>query len=90
MSQIIELEYPIVVDGVEVSSVTMRRLKVADLMAYDKMKCSEAERDLRTLANICELPPAALQEMDAADYLELREVMQGFLSRAQKSVGKGV
>ena len=88
MSQEIELEYPITVEGREVSSVTMRRLKVADLMAYDKMKCSEAERDLRTLSNICELPPAAFHEMDAADYLELRDVMQSFLSRARKSVGK--
>ncbi|WP_072670541.1 phage tail assembly protein [Vibrio injensis] len=88
MSKEVELEYPIKVDGKEVSTLTMRRPVVADMLAQEKSKGSDAEKEIRMFANLCEVPPDAIHSMDMADYLELQEAYQGFLSGARKTAGK--
>lgn len=66
-----DLEFPILVDGHETSQVTMRRPVGRDILAADKMKGSMADKGLRMVMNLSELPEEALLDMDASDYMRL-------------------
>ena len=76
----IKLQYPITVDGEEVAVLTMRRPKVKDQLAADKTTGTDAEKEIRMFANLCDIAPSALDELDLADYVKLQEVFTGFLS----------
>ena len=57
----------------------MRRPKVKDVTAIGKIKDREqAEKQL--FANLCEIPPDAIENMDLADYQKLQDVYESFLS----------
>lgn len=81
----IDLEYPITVDGVEVSSLAMRRPTVADQLAFEEGKGSEARRTVALMANLCDVPPASIQQLDASDFAQLAEVLKGFNEPQQAS-----
>ena len=81
----INLEYPITVDGVEVSSVAMRRPNVADQLAFEDGKGSEAHRTVLMMANLCDVPPGSIKQLDGADFAKLVEVFQGFKEPQQES-----
>ena len=67
--------------GAEIKQLHMRRPKVSDLRASAKVSGGDAEKEIRLFANLCEVTPSALDEMDVFDYQALQEVYQGFLSR---------
>lgn len=77
MSTEIKLKYPVMVDGTEYAVLHMRRCKVKDRRMAAKQKTAE-EQELTLIANLCEVPPAVLDEVDAADYEQLQEVLRGF------------
>lgn len=81
----IELDYPITVDGVEVSSLAMRRPTVADQLAFEDGKGSEAGRTVNMMANLCDVPPASIKQLDVVDFAQLAEVLKGFNELQQKS-----
>ncbi|MEW6490370.1 MAG: phage tail assembly protein [Thermodesulfobacteriota bacterium] len=76
----LKLDHPVTVDGVEVTELRVRRPKVRDRLAVEKGGGSDAEKEHRLLANLAEVTPKTLEELDLADYLRLQEVLQGFLS----------
>ena len=76
----IKLKHPIKVDGVEIQELTMRRPKVRDQIAAEKGGGSDAEKELRMFANLCEITPQSLEEMDMVDYKALQEAYVDFLS----------
>ncbi len=82
----IELTYPIEIDGQTISELDIRRPKVRDMLAADAGG-SDAEKELRLFANLCEQTPAAIEQLDMADYLKLQETYQGFLSSGPATAG---
>ena len=86
----IDLEYPITVDGVEVSSVVMRRPTVADQLAFEDGKGSEAHRTVLMMANLCDVSPGGIKQLDVVDFEKLTEVLQGFKKPRQESLGDSV
>ena len=40
---------------------------------------TDAEREIRLIANLAELPPAAIHQLDMKDYAQLQKVLGGFL-----------
>lgn len=62
------------------TSVTMRRPKVRDMLASDKAKGSDAEKEIALFANLCELAPVDIESLDMVDYQALQKAYQGFLS----------
>lgn len=80
MSATIELKYPIKDSGVELRHLSMRRPKVRDFLAAERMNGSNGEKEIRTFANLCELSPEAIEDLDMADYKKLQDAYQGFLS----------
>lgn len=79
----IDLDYAIEVDGVMVSTLSMRRPTVADQLAFEEGKGTEAKRTVNMMAVLCEVPPAAIQQLDITDFQKLAEVMAGFSSPQQ-------
>ena len=74
----IELEFPITISGVEVKHFVMRRPKVRDEVAFTKSKGDEADKTLSLMANLCEVTPDDLLELDSSDFKKLEEQFQDF------------
>ena len=78
----IELKYPITIDGTETRVLHMRRPKVRDQLLLDKSGMvgkSQAEREVLLIANLCEVAPGNIEELDMADYKKLQETFGAFL-----------
>ena len=79
----IELTYPITVDGVQTTELLLRRPKVRDMLTVEKQIHNDAEKEIMLFANLCELSPDQLMELDMADYAQLQTTYQHFLSSAR-------
>lgn len=77
MSGPIVLKYPLE-NGLK--ELNLRRPKVRDMLASDKTKGSDAEKEIALFANLCEVSPEEIGALDMADYKQLQEEYQGFLS----------
>jgi hypothetical protein len=74
----IPLDYPIEFEGRTLASVEMRRPKVSDVTAAKRSKKTEAEAEVALVATLCGLPPAAIEDLDVADYKKLQERLSDF------------
>lgn len=63
----ITLQYPVTVDGEEITELHIRRPKVADLKRGQKHK-NDLEKSIHLIADLAEVSPMAVQELDAADF----------------------
>ena len=79
-SKTITLQYPITADGAQVQKLTMRRPRVRDRLIAEKDSGSEVEKEIRLIANLCEMAPQHIELLDMADYAKLQECLAGFLS----------
>ncbi len=78
--QTIPLKYPTTLDGAEVTSITLRRPLVRDRLAAEKASGNEVEKEIYLLANLAEMAPDQIEQLDMADYVKLQECLAGFLS----------
>ena len=76
----VTLKHPVDLNGEKTKTLTMRRPKVKDQLAADKGMSSSAEKEIRLFANLCEVAPPVIEELDLADYKQLQEAYTGFLS----------
>lgn len=76
----IKLNHPINVDGRQIVELQLRRPKVRDRLTVEKMNGAEAEKEIRFIANLCEVAPNDIEELDMADYVRLQDALAGFLS----------
>ncbi len=76
----IKLDNPIKIDGVAVHEISLRAPKVRDLIAASKKNVSESEREVNLIANLAEISPETVQDLDLRDYMKIQEVLKGFLS----------
>jgi hypothetical protein len=76
----IKLEYPITSGAQLVQEITLRRPKVKDTLAAQKVAGSQAEQEIRLVANLAGLTPAEIEELDAADYARVQAVLSRFFS----------
>jgi hypothetical protein len=79
--QTIELKYPVEATGETFTNLTMRRSKIKDRLLVAKMKtASDEEKEIRLFANLCEVEPKVIEELDEADYSNLQKVYLGFFN----------
>ena len=76
----IKLENPIKIDGVEVNEISLRSPKVRDLIVSSKKNIDEAEKEVNLIANLGEISPETVQELDLRDYIKIQEWLRDFLS----------
>ena len=58
------LNFPIEHDGLPIKEIALRRPTVGDHLAAQKSAGTDAEREIRLIANLAELPPAAIHQLD--------------------------
>jgi hypothetical protein len=87
----VTLQFPITVDGREVSEVTITRPKVKDLKAMDAALdgiTDKLDQGIIMVSVLTGLSHDAVEELDADDFTELSEVVAGFFPQA-KAPGNG-
>ena len=79
--QTIKLKYPVENAGETIDSLTMRRSKIKDRLLIAKMKnISDEEKEIRLFANLCEVEPKVIEELDESDYANLQKIYLGFFN----------
>ncbi|WP_045856255.1 phage tail assembly protein [Teredinibacter purpureus] len=76
----IDLNFPINIDGRDVNTLEMRRPRVGDRLAVEKMSGDDADKEIRFIANLCEVAPSDIEKLDMADYLKIQDTLASFLS----------
>ena len=77
--QNIKLNYPVESDGTNIADLNMRRSKVKDRLIVAKMKnSSDEEKEIRLFANLCEVAPNIIEELDESDYSNLQKAYMDF------------
>ena len=77
----IKLLHPVLSDGTELRVLSLRRPKVRDLLLAAKLGDTDEEREVRMFANLCEVPPETIEELDVADYRALQEEYRAFFEK---------
>lgn len=75
----ISLAQPINHDGQAITSLTIRRPIVSDMLAAQKVSANEPERELNLIAILTGLPRAAVEKLDMRDYMALQRKLAEFL-----------
>lgn len=76
----ITLQHPVTVDGGEISLLHMRRPKVRDMLIADKHSGGSGAKEVAMFANLCEIDPSVIEDLDLLDYGKLQATYRGFLS----------
>lgn len=78
----IELSFPVKIDGIETSVLQMRRPKVKDQLVFERrgQNMSDAEREIRLFANLCEVSPEDIETLDLMDYAKVGKQYADFLT----------
>jgi CRISPR/Cas system CSM-associated protein Csm5 (group 7 of RAMP superfamily) len=79
----IKLIAPITIGNNTYETITIRRPKVRDRLVVERMKKTDAEKEISMIANLAEVSVDVIEEMDLADYAKIQEVLQNFLEPSQ-------
>lgn len=79
------LEYPFTYKGEEVTELTIRRPKLRDLKKADKIK-DELTKSISMLADLAEIEPTALDEMDPHDFNNASKIVAVFLGVSEEEI----
>ena len=80
MSTTIKLRYSVTFNGEETSELILRRPKVQDRLLAERSGGSDIDKEMRLMANLCEVVPDVILQLDLADYAALQEQLADFLS----------
>jgi len=81
-NETITLEYPFhsKSDNREIKELNMRRGSVGDQLAAEHDSKTSAEIEIRLFANLCEITPEEMKQMDLKDYKKVQGAFKSFLS----------
>lgn len=80
-SATIDLDFPFDYKGEKITSITLRRPKVRDSIAVDKIKGGEFQRGLAMIANLADREPELLHELDDVDLEKVQAQYLAFTGR---------
>lgn len=80
--QAITLLVPVTIAETTYSTLNIRRPKVRDRLAVERIKKTDAEKEIAMIANLAEVEVAVIEELDLADYNKVQQVLQDFLQPA--------
>ena len=80
MKESITLKYPVTLNGEIISVLSLRRPKVQDRLTAERNGGSDLDKEMRLMANLCEVAPDLVLELDLADYSALQAQLSNFLS----------
>ncbi|MBT8421263.1 MAG: phage tail assembly protein [Gammaproteobacteria bacterium] len=76
----IQLNSPLTIHGETIAALTMRPPKVRDRLIVEKGSGGPAEKEARFIANLCDVAPDTIEELELADYIKLQDAVNDFLS----------
>ncbi|MEH0008071.1 MAG: phage tail assembly protein [Flavobacteriales bacterium] len=74
----VKLSYPVDVDGVEVDTLHVRRMKVRDIKNISKIK-DTTESTIALLSALCSVPPESIEQLDMEDLATLSDKVEKFM-----------
>ena len=82
MQKKIKLSFPVTSEGVEINTLALRRPKARDLKKMEKAGGGDITKSIDLIADLAEQSPATIEDLDAADFQKVSEVVAGFLAKA--------
>lgn len=76
----VTLSRPLDIDGAKVRVLRMREPTVADQLAADEHKGTEAAREIAMLSNLCMVTPEDIKALPLRDYKRMQAAFLGFLA----------
>lgn len=74
----ITLKHPVKLNGQEYKELRMRRWKVRDMRRSQASGLPEDEQEVRLFADLCEVSPDVIDELDGADWKQLTDTFKSF------------
>lgn len=74
----VQLQYPFTFEGREVTELTLRRPKMRDMKRANAVK-DEMEKSIRMIADLAEVSPKLVEELDAEDFAALGAKLGEFM-----------
>lgn len=74
----IKLTEPVTVNEVTYEELKIRRPKVRDRLAVERLKKTDAEKEIAMIANLAEVDIAVIEELDLADYGKIQQSFSDF------------
>ncbi len=82
--KMVNLDYPVTVNGEAYSYLMLRRSKVKDRLLVAKLSdLTDEEKEIRFFANLCNVAPDVIQELDEVDYKQLSEGYMSFFTQKE-------
>ncbi len=78
----IPLQYPITVAGETITELHLRRPKMGDVKRAQKIH-DELDRSIRMLADLAEITPETVEELDPVDFVAVSKVVGDFMDEAE-------
>lgn len=76
----VKLDNPITVDGIEVSELTFRPVKVRYCLTMERAGSSDFEKEVGLIANLASVTKETIWELYFADYMKIQEELKDFFS----------
>ena len=76
----VKLDNPITVEGIEISELTFRPVKVRDCLAMERTGGSDFEKEVGLIANLASVTKETILELYFADYMKIQEALKDFFS----------
>ena len=70
--ELVQLAHPVNSDGLTTDTLHMRRPVVADMLLSEKLKGSDAQKEVTLFANLCEVAPSVIEALDMTDYIKCK------------------
>jgi hypothetical protein len=81
----IKLEFPIDIDGAKVGELTLRRPTVKDMRVARNSAKDDAAQEIALIANLAQITPEQVEQLDLADYAQVQAALQGFFGSSAKT-----
>lgn len=75
----ITLSEPITINGTTYTQLYLRRPKVRDRLIVERLKKTDAEKEITMIANLAEVAVAVIEELDLSDYAKIQQQLTNFL-----------
>lgn len=84
-TETIQLDYPFTFEGVEYTELTLRRPKLRDIKKSETAK-GNMNKGTKMLADLAEMDPRAIDEMDMEDFKKASLVIAGFMGVSEEEI----
>lgn len=76
--EVVGLSYPVTLNGETYKKLSCRRPTVGDQLALERLKKTDAEKEVMLVANLSEVPCEVIHALDISDYRKLQKIIEGF------------